>query len=183
MNPLPIIDSLYSSSPELKKLLLLHSSCVADMAREIIDSRALTDIDRDFVYEAAMLHDIGIFLCDAPSIHCHGTLPYIAHGIAGAGLLEAYDLPRHALVCERHTGAGLSKEDIINGNLPLPHRDMLPISPEEQLICYADKFYSKSGDPGRRKPLDRVMAQMESHGPATLNRFLHLHSLFSLPDM
>ena len=52
--------------------------------------------------------------------------------------------PRHALVCERHTGAGLSLEDIIAQNLPVPHRDMLPVSMEEQVVCFADKFYSKT---------------------------------------
>ena len=52
--------------------------------------------------------------------------------------------PRHALVCERHTGAGLSLDDIISQNLPVPHRDMLPVSLEEQVVCFADKFYSKT---------------------------------------
>ncbi len=50
-----------------------------------------------------MLHDIGIFLTDAPGIHCHGTAPYIAHGYLGADLLrrERYseDVAR---VAERH---------------------------------------------------------------------------------
>ncbi len=52
--------------------------------------------------------------------------------------------PRHALVCERHTGAGLSLEGIIAQDLPVPHREMVPVSLEEQVICFADKFYSKT---------------------------------------
>ena len=41
-------------------------------------------------------------------------------------------------------GAGLSLEDIIAQQLPVPHREMLPITLEEQLICFADKFFSKT---------------------------------------
>ena len=37
-------------------------------------------LDKDFLYEAAMLHDIGIFLTDAAGIHCFGDKLYICHG-------------------------------------------------------------------------------------------------------
>ncbi len=107
-----------------------------------------------------------------------GTLPYICHGVEGRKILDAEGLPRHALVCERHTGSGLSVEDIERQNLPLPRRDMLPLSLEEKLICYADKFFSKSGDIREEKSLDRVLRSMERHGADTLARFLLLHRLF-----
>ena len=29
-------------------------------------------------------------------------------------------------------------------DLPVPHREMIPVSLEEQIICFADKFYSKT---------------------------------------
>ena len=59
-------------------------------------------------------------------------------------MLRQAGFSRHARVCERHTGAGLTKTEIIQQNLPLPHEDFLPETLEEKLICYADKFYSKS---------------------------------------
>ena len=107
-----------------------------------------------------MLHDIGIAQCDAPSIYCKGTEPYIRHGVIGRQILEEAGLPRHALVCERHTGSGITAEEIRERYMPLPCRDMLPISIEEKAICYADKFYSKSGDPTRRKSLARAIASI-----------------------
>jgi len=55
---------------------------------------------------------------------------------------------------------------------------MTPQTLEEKLICYADKFYSKSGDIRREKSLDSVMRSMERHGPDTLRRFMILHQLF-----
>ena len=38
----------------------------------------------------------------------------------------------------------IKKFDIEQQNLPLPKRDLRPVSLEEQLICFADKFYSKT---------------------------------------
>ena len=76
------------------------------------------NIDSDFVYEAAMLHDIGVYLTHAPSIYCTGEEPYIRHGIIGAELLRNEGYPKHALVCERHTGTGLTVDDIISQEKP-----------------------------------------------------------------
>lgn len=172
-----LIDKYYYDNSRLRTILTVHSRLVADKAIACARNRKL-DVDLEFVEEAAMLHDIGIFRCNAPDISCFGQYPYICHGIEGAKILEAEGLPRHALVCERHTGAGLTVEDIINQNLPLPRRDMTPRTIEEKLICYADKFYSKSGDIGREKPLEKVILSMSRHGEDSLKRFLDLHQLF-----
>lgn len=172
-----IIEKYYGEQPELKALLLTHSENVARKALECLARHCFDGVDPEFVREAAMLHDIGIFATDAPGIHCHGTLPYICHGIEGRKILEAEGLPRHALVCERHTGAGLTVEDIDRQHLPLPRRDMCPVSIEEKLVCYADKFFSKSGDPNEEKSLERVRRSMARHGEDTLARFDALHAL------
>ena len=58
--------------------------------------------------------------------------------------MRAEGYPRHARVCERHTGTGITLAMIEERGLPLPHRDFMPETLEEQLICYADKFYSKT---------------------------------------
>jgi len=144
MNPLELIDKYYPEENRCKEILVVHSRLVCDKALQIIDLHKDLNIDREFVSEAAMLHDIGMFLTDAPRIDCHGSEPYIRHGIMGAELMRNEGFPRHALVCERHTGAGISKEDIVQQQLPLPVQDYLPISLEEQLICFADKFFSKT---------------------------------------
>lgn len=173
-----IIDRYYPKTSRLRTILTVHSRLVADKALQCARRKGLP-ADLEFVEEAALLHDIGIIRCNAPDICCEGNLPYICHGIEGRRMLEECGLPRHALVCERHTGAGLTVEDIISQNLPLPHRDMTPQTLEERLICYADKFYSKSGDIYAEKPLEKVIRSMERHGPDTLARFMHLHEEFS----
>lgn len=147
-----IIDKYYADQPELREVLLTHSRQVADRALRIVDAhqgRWLLDgeeyvVDRQFVEEAAMLHDIGILYCEAPRIFCVGSHRYIEHGYLGAELLRKEGLPRHALVAERHTGTGITMEQVIREDLPVPVQDYCPVSLEEKIICYADKFYSKT---------------------------------------
>ncbi|MBQ2585514.1 MAG: HDIG domain-containing protein, partial [Bacteroidaceae bacterium] len=139
-----IIDKYYPEENELRRILMIHSRSVADKALAIAEAHPELPIDKQFVEEAAMLHDIGIFRTNAPSIHCFGAEPYICHGTIGAQLMREEGFPQHALVCERHTGSGLSLLEIERQNLPVPHHDMLPLSLEEKLICYADKFFSKT---------------------------------------
>ena len=172
-----IYHPLYKENPGLLATVLTHSECVARKALGCLASRGI-EADLEFVREAAMLHDIGVIRCDAPAILCFGDLPYICHGIEGRRILENAGLPRHALVCERHTGSGLSVADIVSQNLPLPQRDMLPVSIEEKAICYADKFFSKSGNLTEEKPLERVVSGMKKFGNDSLARFLDLHDIF-----
>ena len=174
---LSIIKKYYEEGSEAFELLLKHSRQVAGKAMMIIDTKPGLSIDRDFVLEASMLHDIGVFLTDAPDIYCHGTEPYIKHGILGRELLDGLGLPRHALVCERHTGAGLSVVDIKTQGLPLPQRDMLPLTFEEKLVCYADKFYSKS-HPDREFTFEQARKKLVKYGVETVSRFDALHEMF-----
>lgn len=175
-----IIDKYYPAGA-LRDILMRHSTQVADLACKINHDRDL-GLDPDQVKAAAMLHDIGICMTDAPGIECHGTEPYIRHGIIGAELLRREGAPEWAArVAERHTGAGLDAHEIIEQNLPLPSRDYLPESMLERLICYADKFYSKSGDM-RQKPFDKVRASMARFGPRSLNRFDALATEFGIPQ-
>ena len=173
-----IITKYYEEGTALLDLLLTHSDMVARKALAVAE-KANLDIDRDFVYDAAMLHDIGIFRCDAPGIHCHGTEPYIRHGVIGAELLRREGLEAFARVCERHTGSGLTAKEIVETGMPLPPIDLLPETLEEKLICYADKFYSKSGKPREEKSLERVRRSMSKFGSDSLARFDALHALFN----
>ena len=147
------------------KIVTEHSRNVADLALEVVDRLALPEGDRIFIEEAALLHDIGVCLINAPGLGLHGKHPYIMHGVLGREILEREGYPLHALVCERHTGVGLTCEDIVRQDLPLPHRDMCPQSLAEQIICFADLFYSKK--PGRvheRKSVEKVRKKLLPFG-------------------
>ncbi len=171
MNTNDIINRFYKPNSKAWVILTEHSKAVRDFAITIAQQHPELNADTQFVSEAAMLHDIGIFYTNAPSLFCFGDKPYICHGYLGRELLEREGFPRHALVCERHTGTGLSLEEIIKQNLPIPHRDMLPVSIEEQIICFADKFFRKSKELTKPQKTDRVRNNLLKHGKSQLNRF------------
>ena len=172
-----IIDKYYSGDGDLRTILIIHSQSVARKALQIVSLHPELNLDREFIEEAAMLHDIGIIKTDAPGIKCFGTEPYICHGIIGAEMLRQEGLPRHARVCERHTGAGLSLNEIVSQNLPLPHQDFLPETLEEQVICYADKFFSKT-HLDREKSIEKAEKSIAKFGEEGLARFKQWEKMF-----
>ena len=169
MNPLDIINK-YCTSEKQRQILLVHSRAVANKALEIVRRHPEWNADEWFVEEAALLHDIGITKVNAPAIECHGAEPYICHGILGAEILRNEGLENHALVCERHTGTGLTLQQIVEQGLPLPQRDMQPISLEEQIICFADKFFSKTRL-DTEKTIEQARHSLEEFGSNGLEKF------------
>lgn len=169
MSPLDIINK-YCTSDNQKHILLVHSRAVADKALEIARRHPEWNADEVFIEEASLLHDIGVAKVNAPKIECHGTESYICHGVLGAEMLRNEGLERHALVCERHTGTGLSLQQIVEQKLPLPHRDMQPMSIEEQIICFADKFFSKTRL-DTEKSVEQARRSLEKFGVEGLAKF------------
>ena len=165
-----IIDEYYPSENELRRILMVHSRQVADRCLLIASKHPELRLDKEFLEEAAMLHDIGIYRTNAPGIQCFGTEPYIRHGLIGGQILREKGWERHARVCERHTGTGLSAWDIEQQQLPLPHEDFMPEVLEEQVVCYADKFYSKTR-PGSERSVVEAMRALEKFGWDGIRRF------------
>lgn len=180
MDPVEIIGRYYAPGSASHRILLEHGRLVARKALAAAARVPHLQPDLAFIESAAMLHDIGIFLTRSPGLDCWGSEPYIRHGLLGRELLDALNLPRHGLVCERHVGVGLSAADIRRNRLPLPERNMLPISIEERLICYADKFYSKNENehPPAEKPIERIVEDLRPHGTDKVARFLEWAALF-----
>ena len=164
MNPLDIIYKYYPADDPLRRLLLQPRRQVAEKALAVCERHPDLQLDRQLVYEGAMLHDVGIFLTDAPGIFCHGSEPYLLHGRLGAELMRKEGREDLARICERHTGTGLTAEDIRRQGLPLPLEDFRPETEEEKVICYADKFFSKS-HPDAEKTVAQVVKSLAKFGP------------------
>jgi uncharacterized protein len=141
-------------------------------------------VDREVVAAGAMLHDIGIKFCHAPSIYCRGELDYILHGSCGGDMLRNYgmekglDLEAYARICERHTGSGITAQEVAAQKLPLEIRDYLPETNEEKLIALADKFFSKSGDM-EEKNFSAVQRSMAKFGTESSERFNQMWEFFT----
>jgi uncharacterized protein (TIGR00295 family) len=126
----------YATSDEAFDKVLAHSKAVQKLALEIAEriKKNNVAVDVDFVRVASLLHDIGRF------IHPPGQ-DSIKHGVAGADILRKEGLDdRYVHVCERHLGAGISKEEVVSQGLPLPPKDYLPTTVEERIIAYADNI-------------------------------------------
>lgn len=183
---LEIISFFYREQPELHRLLLKHVLQVQAKARQILETAEL-ELDQQLISDGALLHDIGIIRCHAPGILCTGEAPYLTHGVTGAQMLRDYgascglDLEAFARISARHTGSGLTAEEIIRNDLPLPPEDLLPETMEEILICLADKFFSKSGEM-EEKSLSDIRRSMAKFGPESLERFDSMCKLFQVDE-
>ena len=138
-----IIDKYYNGNAALRHILVTHSQSVAQLALQIASLHPELHIDTGFVRDAAMLHDIGIVLTNAPGIECHGTEPYIRHGVCGAEILRKEGLP------EKYA----------------------------RVICYADKFFSKT-HLDRQKTVEQAEKSLAKFGGDTIERFREMRRLF-----
>ncbi len=183
MDPIALLEKYYPPGSDAHTILLCHSRRVTEKTLTVADNLPPRfKVDRTFLAEAAMLHDIGILRTNAPKLGCHGSLPYLAHTIAGRKILEAEGYPRHALVCERHVGVGLSATEIRAEKLPLPERDMLPLSLEEQIVTYADLFFSKNPKENDvERPVEKVRRTLAHYGEEKVAVFDTWHALFHAP--
>lgn len=153
-------------------LMMAHASAVSALSVAVARSVGLGNADIRFVEEAGMLHDIGVCRVRVPELGLYGDHPYMMHGVLGRGILEAEGLPRHAMVCERHIGVGLTGADVVRQGLPLPVRDMVPQTVAEEIVCFADLFYSKT--PGRlreMKGVEGVRKKLASFGEEKVQIF------------
>lgn len=180
MNPIDILAECYDPGSTAYRLIVRHGRQVAQKALDIASKIPHSNPDLHFIQEAAVLHDIGVFLTNSPELGCNGEYPYVCHGYLGREILEKKGLPRHALVCERHVGVGITAEEIKRRRLPLPVRDMVPVSIEEKIICFADKFYSKNGNSNEyEKSVQDILCNLERYGDDKVKRFQEWLEMFA----
>ena len=176
-----IIEKYYEPGSLVHKIYLTHCIMVTELSLLIEEHNPKLNLDIDFIIKGAMLHDIGIIKTDSPGIGCFGKYRYIEHTYLGRKMLKKEGLKDIAPICERHVGVGLSRDDIKKHKLPLPDRDMLPISNEEKLICFADKFYSKSiNHLTTIKPIDKIRKKVSKYGKDKADRFEEFIELFGI---
>ena len=176
MNKYFKIFKKYSTSEEHYHTVLEHSLIVLAKSIEIINRKKLYDrVDFDLIMSGCLLHDIGVFGLRNSGLDSIKGVDYLQHGILGGKILRKEGLPKESLIAERHIGSGLSEEYILQNNLPLPKRDFLPVTLEQKLVCYADKFHSKSG---KKDTLVSIRKEMKGFGKEPHERFLELEKLF-----
>ena len=177
--PAAIIAEFYKPGSKAFRLLTRHGQQVAEKSLRVARSVEALTPDITFIEQAALLHDIGMIRTNTPALGCYGRHPYICHGILGREMLASLGFQDHAMVCERHVGVGLTATEIRRQGLPLPARDMIPLTLEEKIITYADKFFSKHPDRQQGEiPFGDVVRALERYGHRQVSAFLDWAELF-----
>lgn len=151
-----------------------HVVMVASRALAVARKLGLSEEQQQFIEESAMLHDIGMTACHAPDIGCNGDRPYVAHGVEGAAILMRAGLPLHARLVARHVGCGLTDDKVAKHGLePLAeHRPLIPETIEEEIVTYADLFYSKNEEfLLRSRSIEEARAGVARFGPWSAAQF------------
>lgn len=137
----------YAPADSVFELVFTRCEIVSEIAVQLAEKSNI-EVDIELVRVGCLLHDIGVY----PLFDEHGVerdpSQYITHGVRGEEILQNERYP--TTICRfasHHTGAGLTKKQIVERNLPLPHTDFLADTPEEELVMYADKFHSKTEPP------------------------------------
>ena len=179
------IESLhhkYAPTEEVFELVWTHSCIVRDIALQLARG-SRTPVDIELVQVGCLLHDIGVYpLFDGNGFEVNPR-EYITHGIRGEEILKDEGFPEALYrFASHHTGAGITKDQIIASNLPLPHKDFLAETPEEELVMYADKFHSKTNPP-HFNSYDFYADYVTRFGEEATKNFVALGTKFGKPDL
>jgi uncharacterized protein len=171
----------HAPTPEAFDLVYTHCEIVCGIAEQLL-ARAAHDLNAALVRAGSLLHDIGVYsLYDGNGKL--DTSDYVRHGLLGYELLRAAGFPGALCrFCSRHTGMGLSSDDVRDQGLPLPVADYLAESGEEKLVMYADKFHSKSRPPAFFTA-DSALARVRRYGEDKAAAFTLLRDTFGVPDL
>ncbi|MFD6243578.1 HD domain-containing protein [Streptomyces roseolus] len=163
------------------ELVFTHCEIVAAIAEQLL-SRHGRDADAELVRAGCLLHDIGVYRLYDSAGRIDGA-SYVTHGVLGHRLLAEEGLPETLCrFCSCHTGVGLTQEDVLAQGLPIPPADYVPVTPEERMVMYADKFHSKSTPPRFVSP-DTFEARIARFGPEKATVFQALRRLYGDPEL
>ncbi|MDT3723840.1 HD domain-containing protein [Streptomyces sp. DSM 41972] len=171
-------------APTAEAFTSVHRHCelVWGVAEQLLESPRLAHLDAGLVRAGCLLHDIGVYRLygeDGRLDHAH----YIRHGLLGQELLEREGYSAALCrFCSHHTGVGLTRQDVVCQDLPVPPADYLAETPEERLVMYADKFHSKSR-PDRFLTPDAYAARVRRFGEDKVTAFEALREEFGDPDL
>lgn len=169
----------YAPNEQLFELVFAHCKIVLEIADHLLQ-RKQHNLNYDLVKTGALAHDIGAYTFFALEKE-EGEKLYYKHAFEGANILRKENYPDEVCnLVEHHLGVGLPKEEIIERKLELPVKDFLPLTIEERLVLYADKFHSKTPKFNTYVSYMQFTAQF---GEEAQKRFKALSEEFGVPDL
>ena len=175
------VHERHAPTPEALDLVYTHCLIVSDIAGQLHASSA-SEVDIGLVRAGCLLHDVGVYrLYDDAGRLDHAR--YIRHGLLGHELLRQEGFPEE--ICRfasRHTGVGITRDDVIRHGLPLPPCDYVAETREETLVMYADKFHSKTTPP-TFLTAGAYAATVRRFGEGKVAAFHAMRAMFGEPDL
>ena len=171
----------YAPTRAAFEVVYTHCVIVCEIAERLVDD-AGSDLDVELVRAGCLLHDIGVYrLYDMSGQLDHKG--YVRHGVLGYELLRGEGFPEEICrFCSRHTGVGLTRDDIVRQGLPVPAGDYVAETGEERLVMYADKFHSKTSPP-RFVSADSYAVHVRRYGEEKVAVFEAMRAFFGDPDL
>ena len=171
MDAIALIDKYYADNPRLRELLWIHSRQVADRCLKIAALHPELDLDKAF-WKKQLCYMISAFCIPTlPVFYVRETHLIFATVISGRRCCVRKGFrPCQGVRASYRRGA--FTEEVAAQGLPIPVQDYYPETLEEQLICYADKFYSKS-HPDREKTPEQALKSVSRYGEDGARRFRH----------
>jgi uncharacterized protein len=177
------LHSKHAPSREALGLVYAHCQAVCAIAEQIMSrpTPAVDGIDAGLVRAGCLLHDIGVYRLydDAGVLDQAG---YVRHGVLGHDLLMEEGIPeRISRFASHHTGVGITRQDVLSQDLPLPEGDYVAETTEETVVMYADKFHTKSS-PARFITPQECAASLRRFGEGKVMAFESMRARFGDPD-
>lgn len=173
----------YAKTEADLKLVLTHCQVVEELAMHLLDAKPVPGINRQLVHVGCLLHDIGAYEVLENGVFVQG----VRHGTIGEQILKDEGFPEALYRCaSHHTGVGLTEQDVIDQNLPIPVGDYTAKTDEERLIMYVDKFHSKSNPPHEPPyfcTFDWFRKSVQKFGADKAAKLDALADLFGLPNL
>ncbi len=168
-------------SAQLLEMVWNHCVIVKEISMLVVDylEQHQINVNRELVAVGALVHDVGVYKC--LNNKNEKLQPYIRHGVEGEVVLLENGYPyRIARFASHHTGVGLTTEDIDNQKLPLNKDDYIPVTLEEEVVTYADKFHSKKP---RFNSFEDQQKDLIGHNPDNRVKLVNLKKKFGIPDI
>jgi uncharacterized protein len=176
------IESLHQKYAVSRRCFILvytHCRIVNDIAGQIIQNTGYC-VNTQLLRSGALLHDIGSYAF-MDNFGVIDKKQYIRHGITGYTILTGEKMPEDLCrIAKRHTGVGITAEDIVKNDLPLPPADYTAQTLEEKIIMYSDKFHSKNP---AFNSYETCCLRLEKYGTQKVKKFQSYAREFGIPDL
>lgn len=173
----------YAQNENILNIVWMHSQIVKEIAVLIcknLEKKYQIKTDINLVKIGALIHDIGYYRCfDKDMTRIEDK---IKHGEFGHEILQKEKFEENiARFSLTHIGTGITKKHIKNQNLPIKNSDQIPITLEEEIVCYSDIFHSKHKESFNTfKKIEEKWKNISDEETIILNRF---KIKFGIPDL